>query len=156
MLFNLTCFSSYYKDSQIYAVGLWPAYSFGDDTCPILRRKINVLWSSGLFVMNSNGKSVYLSIYFQSVWFPAVYHLSTRCTTRPNFSPYPETVLPMVGQRMLYEDTGGRLASTAARRGGAFCPYTSTKSMICDEGQIKQLPPWSTHQLPYSLPRLLN
>lgn len=62
----------------------------------------------------------------------------------------------MVGQKLLYEDAGGRLASIAARQGGAFCPYTSTKSMIYHEGQIKQLPPWSTHQLLYGLPRLLN
>lgn len=94
----------------------------------ILRRKINVLWSSGLFVMNSNGKSLYLSIYFQSVWFPAVHHLSTRCTTRPNFSPYPEIASFMVGQRLLHEDAGGRWASIAARLGGAFCPYKSTNS----------------------------
>lgn len=117
-------------DSQMCAVGLWPAYSCGGDTCPILRRKINVLWSSGLFVMNSNGKSHYLSIYFQSVWFPAVHHLSTRCTTRPNFSPYPEIASFMVGQRLLHEDAGGRWASIAARLGGAFCSYKSTNSMM--------------------------
>lgn len=94
-----------------------------------------------------------LSSYFHSVWFPAVYHLSARCTTPPNFSAYPETVLPMVGQRLLYEDAGGRWARITARQ--VFCPYLSTNSMICDEGWIK-LPPRSTHQLPYSLPRLLN
>jgi len=40
-----------------------------------------------------------------------------------NLIPCPETALLRVGQRLLYEDAGGRQASTATRSGRAFYPY---------------------------------